>query len=111
MPIVQTNTIPQPTFVQKSNDDPILKDQYGQGHAPKLTFNVPNHHKYSSPIEVEKNIKNKEHEEIARKMRSLEQNIRNMQGLGGHKSVSFKDLCMFPDVHLPIGFKTPKFDK
>nr|XP_019066960.1 uncharacterized protein LOC109119096 [Solanum lycopersicum] len=113
MPTVQTNTIPQPTLVQQSNDDPILKDQYGQGHAPKLTFNVPNsyHHQYSSPVEVEKNIKNKEHEEIARKMRSLEQNIRNMQGLGGHKSVSSKDLCMFPDVHLPLGFKTPKFDK
>ena len=75
---------------------------------PKLTFNVPYsyHHQYSSPIEVEKNIKNKEHEEIARKMWSLEQNIRNMQGLGGHKSVSFKDLCMFPDVHLPLGFKS-----
>ena len=37
--------------------------------------------------------------------------MRNIQGLGGHKSVSFKDLCMFPNVHLPIGFKTPKFDK
>ena len=41
----------------------------------------------------------------------MEQNIRNMQGLRGHKSVSFKDLCMFPYVHLPLGFKTPKFDK
>ncbi|XP_015079648.1 uncharacterized protein LOC107023462 [Solanum pennellii] len=112
MPTVQTNTIPQPTLVQKSNDDPILKDQYGQGYAPKLTSNVPNsyHHQYSSPVEVEKNIKNEEHEEIARKMRSLEQNIRNMQGLRGHKSVSFKDLCMFPVVHLALGFKTPKFD-
>ena len=46
MPTVQTYTIPQPTLVQKSNDDPTLKNQYGQGHAPKLTFNVPNsyHH-------------------------------------------------------------------
>ena len=44
-------------------------------------------------------------------MRSSEQNIRNMRGLGGHKRVSCKDLCMFPDVHLPIGFKTPKFDR
>ncbi|KAK4723220.1 hypothetical protein R3W88_013453 [Solanum pinnatisectum] len=34
-----------------------------------------------------------------------------MQGLGGHKSISFKDLCIFLGVHLPIGFKTPKFDK
>ena len=42
MPTVQTNTILQPTLVQKSNDDPILKYQYGQGHALKLTFSVPN---------------------------------------------------------------------
>ena len=35
MPTVQTNTILQSTLVQKSNDDPILNDQYGQGHAPK----------------------------------------------------------------------------
>ena len=34
-----------------------------------------------------------------------------MQRLGGPKSVSYKDLCMFPDVHLPIGFKMPKIDK
>ena len=37
--------------------------------------------------------------------------MKSMKGLGGHKSVSFKDLCMFPNVHLPPGFKTPKFDK
>ncbi|XP_010323524.1 uncharacterized protein [Solanum lycopersicum] len=65
MPTVQTNTIPQPTLVQQSNEDPILKDQSAKEYA----------------------------------------------GLGGHKSVSSKDLCMFPDVHLPLGFKTPKFDK
>ena len=34
-----------------------------------------------------------------------------MQGLGGHKGISFSDLCMFPHVHLPTGFKTPKFEK
>ncbi|XP_070057951.1 uncharacterized protein [Nicotiana tomentosiformis] len=44
-------------------------------------------------------------------MKSLEQTMRNIQGLGGHKSVSFNDLCMFPHVHLPPVFKTPKFDK
>ena len=44
-------------------------------------------------------------------MRSLEQNIRNMQGLTRHKSVSFKELFIFLVVHLHIGFKTPKFDR
>ncbi|XP_070054926.1 uncharacterized protein [Nicotiana tomentosiformis] len=34
-----------------------------------------------------------------------------MQGLSGQKSVSYSDLCMFPHVHLPGGFKTPKFEK
>ncbi|XP_070026586.1 uncharacterized protein [Nicotiana sylvestris] len=34
-----------------------------------------------------------------------------MQGLAGQKSVAFKDLCMFPDVYLPPGFKTPKFER
>ncbi|XP_033508117.1 uncharacterized protein [Nicotiana tomentosiformis] len=34
-----------------------------------------------------------------------------MKVLAGQKSIVFKDLCMFPDVHLPLGFKTPKFKK
>ncbi|KAM3327189.1 hypothetical protein P3S67_002315 [Capsicum chacoense] len=34
-----------------------------------------------------------------------------MQVLGGPKSVSYKNLCIFPDVHLPLGFKMSKFDK
>ncbi|KAK4724093.1 hypothetical protein R3W88_026872 [Solanum pinnatisectum] len=65
----------------------------------------------SSHVEAEKVIKNEEHEEMARRMKSLEQSVKDMQGLGGHKSVSFNDLCMFPHVYLPIGFKTPTFEK
>ena len=48
---------------------------------------------------------------MSKKMKSLEQSIRDMQGLGGHKGISFSDLCVFPHVHLPAGFKTPKFEK
>ena len=48
---------------------------------------------------------------MLKKMKSIEQHMKSMQALGGHKSVTFKDLCMFPNVHLPPGFKTPKFDK
>ncbi|XP_070029828.1 uncharacterized protein [Nicotiana sylvestris] len=44
-------------------------------------------------------------------MRSMEQNLKSIQGLSGQKSVSYADLCMFPHVHLPLGFKTPKFEK
>ncbi|XP_070052924.1 uncharacterized protein [Nicotiana tomentosiformis] len=81
----------------------------------KLTFKVPDSYKHTPhnvfPIEIEKPEKNMEQEEMTRKMKSLEQTVRNIQGLGGHKSVSFNDLCMFPHVHLPPGFKTPKFNK
>nr|XP_033508526.1 uncharacterized protein LOC117273470 [Nicotiana tomentosiformis] len=33
-----------------------------------------------------------------------------MQGIGSQVSVAYKDLCLFPDVQLPAGFKMPKFD-
>ncbi|PHT75478.1 hypothetical protein T459_19000 [Capsicum annuum] len=44
-------------------------------------------------------------------LRSLELTMKNLQGLGGYKSVSYKDLCMFPGVHLPLCFKMLKFEK
>ncbi|XP_070050532.1 uncharacterized protein [Nicotiana tomentosiformis] len=44
-------------------------------------------------------------------MKSIEQSLKNIQGLSGQKSVSYANLCMFPHVHLPIGFKTPKFER
>jgi len=37
--------------------------------------------------------------------------MRNLQGIGDYKNVSYKDLCMFPDINLPPGFKMPKFEK
>ena len=110
-----TNNIPQPTMVPKSNSDPppnVRRDQsYTLEEAIKIPSFYPHIHQYSSPVEIEKMVKNEEHEEMAKKMKSLKQSIRDMQGLGGHKGISFSDLCMFPHVHLPAGFKTPKFEK
>ena len=81
----------------------------------EMTFKSKNPHyhvhQHDTPIMIDKITKNEEQEEMSRKVRSLEQSTRNMQGLGGPKSVSYKDLCMFPDVHLPLGFKMTKFDK
>ncbi|XP_070022212.1 uncharacterized protein [Nicotiana sylvestris] len=59
----------------------------------------------------EKTTKTPKQEEIAKKMRSMEQSLKNIQGLSGQKSVSYADSCMFPHVNLPLGFKTPKFEK
>ncbi|XP_019252898.1 PREDICTED: uncharacterized protein LOC109231713 [Nicotiana attenuata] len=60
--------------------------------------------------ETGKQPKNTEQEEIFRKVKSLEQSLRNIQGLGGQVSVAYKDLCLFIDVQLPARFKMPKFD-
>ncbi|XP_033515623.2 uncharacterized protein [Nicotiana tomentosiformis] len=48
---------------------------------------------------------------MTQRVNSLEHQLKNMQGLAGQKSIAFKDLCMFPDVHFPLGFKIPKFGK
>ncbi|XP_070032902.1 uncharacterized protein [Nicotiana tomentosiformis] len=48
---------------------------------------------------------------MTQRMKILEQQLKNMQGSAGQNSITFKDLCMFPDVRLPLGFKTPKFEK
>lgn len=45
-----------------------------------------------------------------RKVKSLEKSFRDMRGLGGQVSVAYTDLCLFPNVQLPVGFKMPKFD-
>ncbi|XP_070050001.1 uncharacterized protein [Nicotiana tomentosiformis] len=33
-----------------------------------------------------------------------------MQGMGNQIDMSYNDLCMFPDIRLPAGFKMPKFN-
>ncbi|XP_070015743.1 uncharacterized protein [Nicotiana sylvestris] len=85
-----------------------------QYYAPKPTFEVPDpysHTPHLEPhVETEKPPKNAEREEIFRKVKSLEQSMRNMQGLRSQVSVAYKDLCLFPNVELPAGFKMPKFD-
>ncbi|KAH0724735.1 hypothetical protein KY284_000600 [Solanum tuberosum] len=98
MPTAPTNIIPQPTMMP--NNDPSSKVPYDHGYtleeAIKIPSSYPHIHQYSSPIEVKKTVKNEEHEELAKNMKSLEQSIRDMQGLGSHKGISFSNLCMFP---------------
>ncbi|KAM3338642.1 hypothetical protein P3S68_030728 [Capsicum galapagoense] len=48
---------------------------------------------------------------MTRKLRSLELAMKDLQGLRGYKSVSYKDLCMFPWVQLPFDFKMSKLEK
>ncbi|XP_015054878.1 uncharacterized protein LOC107001281 [Solanum pennellii] len=113
--VAGTSMHPAAKMMPKSNSDPPPKVRRDQSYTPKEAIKIPSSHPYihqcSSPVEIEKMVKNEEHEEMTNKIKSLEQSIRDMQGLGGHKGVSFSDLCMFPHVHLPAAFKTPMFEK
>ncbi|XP_070010891.1 uncharacterized protein [Nicotiana sylvestris] len=100
--------------LHRSSSEPVFPAQDNQYYAPEPNFKVQDHCSYTPhferPVETEKPPKNTEQEEIFRKVKSLGQSLRNMQGLRGQVSVAYKDLCLFPDVQLPVGFKMPKFD-
>ncbi|XP_070049807.1 uncharacterized protein [Nicotiana tomentosiformis] len=108
-------TIPPPNPMTRPNIEPLYHAYDGQCYSPDMAFKVSTPHnqtlQYESPTENEKALKTGEPDKMVRKMKSLEQNIKNIQGLGGHKSVSFSNLCLFPHIHFPPGFKTPKFEK
>ncbi|XP_070011360.1 uncharacterized protein [Nicotiana sylvestris] len=112
---VRVYTILLPPPVKSPNNEPLSHAYDGQYYSPNTVFRVLAPYNqtflYESPIETEKATKMGKPDELARKMKSLEQNIKKIQGIGGHKSVSFSDLCMFPHTHLPPGSKTPKFEK
>ncbi|XP_075095091.1 uncharacterized protein LOC107804219 [Nicotiana tabacum] len=92
VPIVPTFTVPQPTLAQKSNNDPQLNAHDAQHCSLELAFKIPDSYKHTPqnvfPIEIAKPDKNMEQEEMIKKMKSLEQTMRNIQGLGGHKSAA-----------------------
>ncbi|XP_075081360.1 uncharacterized protein LOC107808798 [Nicotiana tabacum] len=104
---------PQATL-HRSSSEPAFLAPDTQYYAPEPTFKVPYPYSYTPHfephVETDKPPKNTEQKEKFRKVKSLEQSLRNMQGLGNQVSVAYKDLCLFPDVQLPAGFKMPKFN-
>ncbi|XP_070014753.1 uncharacterized protein [Nicotiana sylvestris] len=94
--------------------EPAFQAPNTQYYAPEPKFNVPDPYSYTPHFEpyvkTKKPPKKSEQEDMFRKVKSLEQSLRNMQGLGSQVSVAYKDLCLVPDVQLPAGFKMPKFD-
>lgn len=71
----------------------ISGDQY---HAFEPTFKLTGPCSYTHPPEfplnIEKPVVIEEQEGMAHRFKSLEHAMRNFQGLGGYKSVSYKDL-------------------
>ncbi|XP_070022660.1 uncharacterized protein [Nicotiana sylvestris] len=101
--------LPRPSFDPSAFTFQTPTFQIEPPQFPAYTYPQPPQFEFTAG--EEKTAKTPEQEEIVRKMRSMEQSLKNIQGLSGQKSVSYADLCMFPLVHLPLGFKTPKFEK
>ncbi|XP_070031579.1 uncharacterized protein [Nicotiana tomentosiformis] len=102
-------TVPRPCFEPSAFTFQVPQFQLDNAHVTPNSY--PQHQQFESPMEQERAMRNLEQEEMVRKMKSLEKGLKNMQGLSGQKSISYSDLCMFPHVHLPVGFKMPKFKK
>ncbi|KAJ8574037.1 hypothetical protein K7X08_010548 [Anisodus acutangulus] len=49
-------------------------------------------------------------ESVARETHSLKEAFKNIQTSKGHEGLEYEDLCMHPDIELPVGYKMPKFD-
>ncbi|XP_070011443.1 uncharacterized protein [Nicotiana sylvestris] len=113
-PATNLSPTPPPSTLYKSPSEPMFQAQDNQYYPSEPTFKAPETHSYTPrfdfPIEADKPSKNPEKEEMFRKVKSLEQSFRDMRGLGGHVSVAYKDLCLFLNLQLPVGFKMPKFD-
>ncbi|XP_070040406.1 uncharacterized protein [Nicotiana tomentosiformis] len=124
-PPAKTTVYPAPTsapiyvappraILHRSSIEPVFQAPDTQYYAPEPTFQLTDPYSYTPhfepPIETEKPSRNVEQDEIFRKVKSLEQSLKNMKGIGCQVSVAYKDLCLLPDVQLPAGFKMPKFD-
>ncbi|XP_071916224.1 uncharacterized protein [Coffea arabica] len=48
---------------------------------------------------------------LLKRLDRFDEFIRKSQGLSKQGALDYDDLCMFPNVQLPVGFKTPKFNK
>ncbi|XP_070051374.1 uncharacterized protein [Nicotiana tomentosiformis] len=105
---------PPRATLHRSSSEPAFQAPDTQYYVPEPTFKVadPYSHapRFEPLVETEKPSRNVEQDEMFRKVKSLEQSLKNMQGIGSQVSVAYKDLCLFPDVQLPAGFKMPKFD-
>ncbi|XP_055803394.1 uncharacterized protein LOC129872427 [Solanum dulcamara] len=60
--------------------------------------------------EMEKDARLKENKSIDAQLRGLRKALKNLQVTRGTESLDYDDLCIHPDIDMPVGYKPPKFD-
>ncbi|KAJ8563624.1 hypothetical protein K7X08_032076 [Anisodus acutangulus] len=60
--------------------------------------------------EMDRQVRIRTGESVVREIHSLKEAFKNIQTSKGHEGLEYEDLCMHPDIELPVGYKMPKFD-
>lgn len=53
--------------------------------------------------------KYKEEESVSKQLRVLRKQVNNLQVTRGSENLDYEDLCIHPDVDMPVRYKPPKF--
>ncbi|XP_070002304.1 uncharacterized protein [Nicotiana sylvestris] len=101
-----TSTIPDNEYSFKAHD--------AQYYPSEVAHKVPNSYKQGprdgSYVVNEEFTGRKGRDGIPRRMKGIEKSSMNKQGTGDQGSMSYKELSISPDVHLPARFKVPNFN-
>ncbi|KAM3286064.1 hypothetical protein P3S67_024863 [Capsicum chacoense] len=76
--------------------------------ATSITFKVP--YETDQYARLGKDVQSSEEGSIAAQLESLKRAFRNIQVTRGTESLDYDDLCINPNIDMPEGYKTPKFD-
>ncbi|XP_075079610.1 uncharacterized protein LOC107800148 [Nicotiana tabacum] len=113
LPITFPKNCPPILSTIPNNEHP-LKAHDAQYYPSEVAHKVPNSYKQGPRdepnAENEKFTGRKGRDGIPRRLKGIKQSLKNKQGMGDQGSMSYKELSMSPDVHLPTGFKVPKFN-
>nr|XP_027067878.1 uncharacterized protein LOC113693538 [Coffea arabica] len=115
---------PQPTYVPYIQINPS-NAQIPQNYPP-ITMSMPFEHQgphyYSTaePFTLDTAAQGKAEagessapvdKNLLKRLDRFEEFIRKNQGLSKQGGLDYNDLCLFPDMQMPMGFKAPKFSK
>ncbi|XP_071921844.1 uncharacterized protein [Coffea arabica] len=108
--------------------NPPFYHPYGQGFQPQGGQGGPNmpldpqafYQTTAEPVAPEHTVQTKPEmgessapvdAKLLKRLDRFDEFIRKSQGLSKQGVLDYDDLCLFPNVQLPMGFKTPKFNK
>ncbi|XP_071926092.1 uncharacterized protein [Coffea arabica] len=92
-PQTNLNIPPNPQGPHHHTAEPFVLDTGSQGKAAME----------EQPTPIDK--------DLLRRLDRFDDFMRKNQGLSRHGGLDYDELCLFPDIQLPLGFKTPKFSK